>query len=55
MFLAEDRILCLEIFCRKARNFTLKYIPDAFAYTDPVFNNKTKIKIYNNFFIHFQR
>ena len=27
MMLAEDRILCLEIFTRK--NYTLKYIPDA--------------------------
>jgi cellulose synthase/poly-beta-1,6-N-acetylglucosamine synthase-like glycosyltransferase len=34
MMLAEDRILCLEIFCRK--NFILKYIPDAVCYTDPI-------------------
>ena len=34
MFLAEDRILCLEIFTRK--NFTLKYIPDSECVTDPV-------------------
>lgn len=36
MFLAEDRILCLEIFCRKGHNYLLKYIPDSEAYTDPV-------------------
>lgn len=29
MFLAEDRILCLEIFARK--NYTLKYLPNAIA------------------------
>ncbi len=34
MMLAEDRILCLEIFCRK--NYILKYIPDAVCYTDPI-------------------
>jgi len=33
MFLAEDRILCLEIFTRK--NYILKYLPDARAETDP--------------------
>jgi cellulose synthase/poly-beta-1,6-N-acetylglucosamine synthase-like glycosyltransferase len=27
MMLAEDRILCLEIFARE--NFILKYVPDA--------------------------
>jgi len=36
LLLAEDRILSLEIFARKDRNFILKYIPDAIAYTDPV-------------------
>lgn len=34
MMLAEDRILCLEIFTRK--NFILKYIPDAVCNTDPI-------------------
>lgn len=35
MFLAEDRILCLEIFTRG--NYVLKYLPDARAETDPGF------------------
>lgn len=34
MFLAEDRILCLEIFTKK--NFIMKYIPEATCITDPV-------------------
>jgi cellulose synthase/poly-beta-1,6-N-acetylglucosamine synthase-like glycosyltransferase len=34
MFLAEDRILCLEIFTKK--NYIMKYIPDACSLTDPV-------------------
>ena len=34
MMLAEDRVLCLEIFTRK--NFILKYIPDAICATDPI-------------------
>lgn len=33
MYLAEDRILCLEIFSRE--NFILKYIPEAICWTDP--------------------
>ncbi|KAL4466748.1 hypothetical protein ABPG74_010345 [Tetrahymena malaccensis] len=36
MFLAEDRILCLGIFCQEGRNYKLKFIPDAKAFTDPV-------------------
>ncbi|KAL4500526.1 hypothetical protein ABPG72_002950 [Tetrahymena utriculariae] len=36
MFLAEDRILCLGIYCQPDSNFTLKFIPDAKAFTDPV-------------------
>lgn len=36
MYLAEDRILCLEIFAK--RNFYLKYIPDAICHTDPIKN-----------------
>ena len=34
MMLAEDRVLCLEIFCSK--NFILKYIPDEICYTDHI-------------------
>lgn len=34
MQLAEDRILCMEIFSRK--DFVLKYMPSSVAYCDPV-------------------
>ena len=34
MFLAEDRILCLEIFTKK--NYIMKYISEAECLTDPV-------------------
>ncbi len=36
MFLAEDRILCLGIYCQVDSNYTLRYIPDAVARTDAV-------------------
>ena len=36
MFLAEDRLLCLAIFTKEKCNYTLKYVPDAKAKTDPV-------------------
>ena len=36
MFLAEDRILCLEIFTKK--NYILKYLKDAKCATDAVNN-----------------
>lgn len=36
MFLAEDRILCLEIFSKKDKKYSLKYINDAVCYTDPI-------------------
>jgi chitin synthase len=36
MFLAEDRILCLGIYCQVESNYTLRYIPDAVAKTDAV-------------------
>ena len=36
MYLAEDRILSLGIFCQKGSQYTLKYVPDAVAYTDPM-------------------
>ncbi|EAR87844.2 chitin synthase (macronuclear) [Tetrahymena thermophila SB210] len=36
MFLAEDRILCLGIFCQVESSYKLKFIPDAKAFTDPV-------------------
>jgi chitin synthase len=36
MFLAEDRLLCLAIFTKEKEQYTLKYVPDAKARTDPV-------------------
>jgi chitin synthase len=38
MYLAEDRILCLGIFCQAESNYIMKYIPDAVARTDAVDN-----------------
>ncbi len=40
MMLAEDRILCLDVFTKSGggNNYILKYICDALAYTDPVKN-----------------
>jgi chitin synthase len=38
MFLAEDRILCLKIYCRDYKNYTLQYIPEAYSLVDPVTN-----------------
>jgi chitin synthase len=34
MFLAEDRVMCLEILIKRKNKFYLKYIPDAKAITD---------------------
>lgn len=36
MYLAEDRILSLGIYCQQDRRFILKYVPDAIAHTDPM-------------------
>ena len=36
MYLAEDRILSLGIYCQQNRSYLLKYVPDAIAYTDPM-------------------
>ena len=36
MYLAEDRILSLGIYCQEDAKFTLKYVPNAIAYTDPM-------------------
>jgi chitin synthase len=36
MYLAEDRILCLEIFSRMGKRFFLTYVPDAYSMVDPV-------------------
>lgn len=36
MYLAEDRILSLGIYCQMDSQYLLKYVPDAKAYTDPM-------------------
>lgn len=36
MYLAEDRILSLGIYCQTDCKYTLKYIPTAVAFTDPM-------------------
>lgn len=36
MYLAEDRILSLAIYCQPNKNYYLKYIPNARAKTDPM-------------------
>jgi chitin synthase len=36
MYLAEDRILCLEIYSRIGKSYNLKYIPDAVGEVDPI-------------------
>ena len=33
-YLAEDRIMCLQIYIKKMEGFKLAYIPDAKAVTD---------------------
>lgn len=36
MYLAEDRILSLAIYCQLHKKYTLKYVPNAKACTDPM-------------------
>ncbi|KRX06299.1 HIT-like domain [Pseudocohnilembus persalinus] len=36
MFLAEDRILCLDLYCTEG--YYIQYVPNALAYVDPVIN-----------------
>lgn len=36
MYLAEDRILSLGIYCQMDSKYILRYVPDAKAYTDPM-------------------
>lgn len=36
MYLAEDRILSLGIYCQMDQKYTLKYVPNAGARTDPM-------------------
>ncbi len=33
-YLAEDRIMCLQIYIKADAKYTLAYVPDAVAYTD---------------------
>ena len=40
MYLAEDRILSLGIYCQMDCNYLLKYVPNAIAYTDPMKTHK---------------
>ena len=40
MYLAEDRILSLGIYCQMDCQYLLKYVPDAVAYTDPMKTHK---------------
>jgi len=35
MFLAEDRIMCLEILVKAGSNWLLRYVPNSIALTDP--------------------
>ena len=35
MYLAEDRVMCLEILRKYSKNYVLRYIPSAIALTDP--------------------
>ena len=39
MYLAEDRILCLDIFTLPKMNYQLLYVPNAVAMTDAVDNS----------------
>lgn len=36
MYLAEDRILSLGIYCQPGEKYYLKYTPNAIAKTDPM-------------------
>lgn len=41
MYLAEDRILSLGIYCQPKSKYTLYYVPDGVAFTDPMKDHKT--------------
>jgi chitin synthase len=34
MYLAEDRVMCLEVLIKNSENYLLKYLPGAIAVTD---------------------
>jgi len=38
MYLAEDRIFCLEVFAKLGAEYILSYLPGAWAITDPPTN-----------------
>ena len=44
MYLAEDRILSLGIYCQPKSQFYLRYIPDAGARTDPMKSHEDLMK-----------
>ena len=44
MYLAEDRILSLGIYCQPGCNYYLKYVPDAGARTDPMKSHEDLMK-----------
>ena len=43
-YLAEDRIMCLQVYIKKGDGYTVKYIPDAKAFTDAPDNLLTLMK-----------
>ena len=44
MYLAEDRILSLGIYCQPGEEYYMKYIPNAKAYTDPMKDHQNLMK-----------
>ena len=44
MYLAEDRILSLGIYCQIKSAYTLHYVPDAVAFTDPMKTHQDLMK-----------
>jgi chitin synthase len=44
MYLAEDRILSLGIYCQPGSKYYLKYVPDAGARTDPMKSHEDLMK-----------
>jgi cellulose synthase/poly-beta-1,6-N-acetylglucosamine synthase-like glycosyltransferase len=44
MYLAEDRILSLGIYCQTKEKYYLKYVPDAIAKTDPMKDHENLMK-----------
>jgi len=43
-YLAEDRVMCMQIFIKKKYDYFLSYVPDAIARTDAPDNIFTLIK-----------